>query len=100
MRGGITLSRVKCSAIEWLARFGRDPFALLIVGLAGLGTANILVRTAPYGAGVGPASIAFFPIHGHELPRRRGLANFRRQPAGSTPALVPPAAGGLRLGWH
>ena len=37
-------------AIAWLARFGRDPFALLLVVLAGLGTAHILVRTATYGA--------------------------------------------------
>ena len=35
-----------------IARFGRDPFALLIVVLAGLGTAHILVRTATYGAAV------------------------------------------------
>ena len=34
------------------ARFGRDPFALLIVVLAVLGTAHILVRTASYGAAV------------------------------------------------
>ena len=32
-----------------LARLGRDPCALLIVGLAGLGTAHILARTATYG---------------------------------------------------
>ena len=44
---------MKSSAFERLARFGRDPFALLIVVLAGLGTAHILVRTATYG----PASI-------------------------------------------
>ena len=33
-------------------RFGRDPFALLIVFLAGLGTVHILVRTTTYGAAV------------------------------------------------
>ena len=47
------------SAIAWLARFRRDPCALLIVGLAGLGTAHILVRTATYGAAVTSDSILF-----------------------------------------
>ena len=32
--------------------FGRTPFALLIIFIAGLGTAHILVRTATYGAAV------------------------------------------------
>ena len=50
---------LKHSAIEWIARFGRDPFALLIVVLAGLGTAHVLVRTATYGAAVTQDSIAF-----------------------------------------
>ena len=40
------------TALEKTARFGRDPFALLIVFIAGLGTAHILVRTATYGAAV------------------------------------------------
>ena len=35
-----------------MTRLGRDPFTLLIVVLAGLGTAHILVRTATYGAAV------------------------------------------------
>ena len=43
------LSLMKCSAFERLARFGRDPSVLLIVVLAGLGTAHILVRIATYG---------------------------------------------------
>ena len=50
---------MKPSAIERLARFGRDPFALLIVILAGLGIAHILVRTASYGAAVGTDSTLF-----------------------------------------
>ena len=50
---------MKCSAFERLARLGRDPFALLIVGLAGLGTSHILVRTASYGAAVGTDSTLF-----------------------------------------
>ena len=54
---GITLSTVKYSAIEWIARFGRDPCTLLIVCIAGLGTANILVRTATYGPSVHMDSI-------------------------------------------
>ncbi len=48
---------MKSSASEWIARFGRDPFALLIVVLAGLGTAHILVRTVPYGAVVSTDTI-------------------------------------------
>ena len=40
------------SIIERLAQFWRDHFALLIVFIAGLGTAHILVRTATYGAAV------------------------------------------------
>ena len=47
------------SAIAWLARFRRDPCALLIAGLAGLGTAHILVRTATYGTAVTSDSILF-----------------------------------------
>ena len=43
---------VNRSAFEGIARFRRDPFTLLIVVLAGLGTAHILVRTATYGAAV------------------------------------------------
>ena len=50
---------MKSSAIKRLARFGRDPFALLIVVLAGLGTAHILVRTATYGAAVLSDSTAY-----------------------------------------
>ena len=47
------------SAIKWIARFGRDRITLLIVVLAGLGTAHILVRTATYGAAVTTDSISF-----------------------------------------
>ena len=47
------------SAIKWLAQFWRDPFTLLIVLIAGLGTAHILVRTATYGVAVTTDSIVF-----------------------------------------
>ena len=47
------------STLEKTARFGRDPFALLIVVLAGLGTAHILVRTSTYGATVSTDSTIF-----------------------------------------
>ncbi len=50
---------LKHSAPEWITRFGRDPFTLLIIVLAGLGTAHVLVRTATYGAAVTQDSIAF-----------------------------------------
>jgi len=47
------------STLEKTARFGRDPFALLIAILAGLGTAHVLVRTATYGAAVNTDSTLF-----------------------------------------
>ena len=50
---------VNRSAFEWIARFWRDRTTLLIVVLAGLGTAHILVRTATYGAAVTTDSISF-----------------------------------------
>ncbi len=56
------MGEVKCSAIERIVRLGRDPFALLIVVLAGLGTAHILVRTATYGPAVGPDSAGFLSM--------------------------------------
>ena len=46
---------MKCSA----ALLWRDRFMLLIAGIAGLGTAHILVRTATYGAAVGMDSTTF-----------------------------------------
>ena len=57
--GGLPLSTVKHSAFAWLARFWRDRIALLIVVLAGMGTAHILVRTAPYGAAFDPDSVSY-----------------------------------------
>ncbi len=39
-----------------------------------------------------------FPIHAPELPCGRGLAGFFGRPDGRMAALVPPVAGGLRLG--
>ena len=35
------IKELKHSALEKTARFGRDPFALIIVVLAGLGTAQL-----------------------------------------------------------
>ena len=58
------------TATEWLARFWRDPFALLIVVLAGLGTAHILVRTATYGAAVTHDSIGTRPCGGRRCSPR------------------------------
>ena len=51
--GGIYPLTMKSSALKWIARFRCDPSTLLIALVAGLGTAHILVRTAPYGAVVG-----------------------------------------------
>ena len=58
-RGEFALSTVKHSAFKWIARFYRDPFALLIVILSGLSTAHILVRTATYGAAITVNATAF-----------------------------------------
>ena len=74
---------------------GRTPCALLIVVLAGLGTANILVRTAPYGAGVGPDSIAFLSTAMNFLAGE-GWRAFAGSPLTGWPPLFPLllAAGG------
>ena len=68
-----TLSTMKCS----VARFGRNRFTLLIVVLAGLGTAHILVRTATYGAVV-TTDVYNFPFYGPEFSRRTRAGGISR----------------------
>ena len=51
--------QMKCSAFKRIARFRCASFTLLLVCIAGLSTAHILVRTAPYGATVSPDSIYY-----------------------------------------
>ena len=81
--------------LEKTARFGRDPFALLIVVLAGLGTAHILVRTAPYGATVITDSFYFLSTALNFLAGE-GWRDFLGRPLVGWPPLFPLllAAGG------
>ena len=53
------MPELKDAAIAWLARCWRTRFTLLIVCIAGLGTAHILVRTATYGAAIGEDATIF-----------------------------------------
>ena len=82
-----------------IARFGRDRITLLIVVLAGLGTAHILVRTATYGAGI-DRDATFFLSTALNFLAGEGLAGFHRQAADLMTALVPPVVGGQQLGRH
>ena len=69
-------------------RFGRDPFALLIVVLAGLGTAHILVRTAPYGPAVSPDSVHYLSTAINFLAGE-GWRDFLGRPLVGFPPLFP-----------
>ena len=90
MKGG-----VKHSPIKWLARFWRDRTTLLIVLLAGLGTANILVRTAPYGAEIDTDATALLSTALNFLAGE-GWRDFTGEPLTLCPPLLPLllAAGG------
>ena len=83
------------SPIEWLARFWRDRTTLLIVLLAGLGTANILVRTAPYGAEIDTDATALLSTALNFLAGE-GWRDFTGQSLTGWPPLLPLllAAGG------
>ena len=75
-------------AIAWLARFGRDRTTLLIVVLAGLGTAHILVRTAPYGTAVLPDSTMYLSTALNFLAGE-GWRDFLDRPLVLWPPLFP-----------
>ena len=75
-------------AIERLARFWRDRCTLLVVVLAGLGTAHILVRTAPYGAVVGQDSV-FYLSTALNFLAGEGWRDFLDRPLVSWPPLFP-----------
>ena len=79
---------MKCSALDRVARLGRDPFALLIVVLAGLGTAHILVRTATYGAAVSYDSTIFLSTAMNFLAGE-GWRDFTGRPLVGWPPLFP-----------
>ena len=82
-------------ASAWLARFWRDPFTLLIVCIAGLGTVHILVRTATYGAAVDWDSTIFLSTALNFLAGE-GWRSFWDRPMVTWPPLFPLllAAGG------
>ena len=75
--------------------FRPAPFTLLIVVLAGLGTAHILVRTATYGAAVGTDSTIFLST-AMNLLAGEGWRDFTGRPLATWPPLFPLllAAGG------
>ena len=81
---------------KWLARCWRDRYALLIVVLAGLGTAHILVRTATYGAAVGTDSIVFLSTALNFLAGE-GWRDFSGAPPIGWPPLFPLLL--VALGW-
>ena len=75
---------MKCSA----TRLWRDRFTLLVVFIAGLGTAHILVRTATYGAAVGMDSTIFLSTALNCLAGE-GWRGFAGQPMATWPPLFP-----------
>ncbi len=74
--------------MEWMTRFGRDHSTLLLVGIAGLGTAHILVRTATYGAAIGEDSTYFLSTAMNFLAGE-GWRDFRDLPLLHWPPLFP-----------
>ena len=76
------------SLFEWLARFWRDRTTLLVVVLAGLGTAHILVRTATYGVAVGTDSVIYLSTALNFLAGE-GWRDFKGEPLTMWPPLIP-----------
>ena len=71
-----------------MTRLGRAPFTLLIVVLAGLGTAHILVRTATYGAAFGIDS-TYYLATAINILAGEGWRDFRGAPLITWPPLFP-----------
>ena len=82
------MPELKDAAIEKIARFWRDPFILLIVVLAGLGTAHILVRTATDGAIIDGDSVCFLSVASNFLAGE-GWRDFTGKPLTGWPPLFP-----------
>jgi len=70
------------------ARFWRDPCALLIVCIAGLGTAHILVRTATDGAIIDGDSVCFLSVASNFLAGE-GWRDLAGKPLTGWPPLFP-----------
>ena len=79
---------MKHSAFEKIARFGRDPFALLIALIAGLGTAHILVRTATYGPSVHMDAVVLLSTALNFLAGE-GWRDFTGEPMTTWPPFIP-----------
>ena len=75
---------MKCAAIKWT----HDRFTLLVVLLAGLGTAHILVRTAPYGIALHGDAITFLSTAVNFLAGE-GWRNLMGRPLTGWPPLFP-----------
>ena len=84
---------MKCSAFDRAAQFG---FILLIVVLAGLGTAHILARTASYGAAIDGDSVSFLSVAMNVLADE-GYRDFAGSPMTGWPPLFPLLL--VALGW-
>ena len=82
------MPELKDAAIEKIARFWRDPFILLIVCIAGLGTAHILVRTATDGAIIDGDSVRFLSVARNFLAGE-GWRDFSGKPLTVWPPLFP-----------
>ena len=76
------------SAIEKIARFGRDHCTLLIVVLAGLGTAHILARTATEGAVIEGGAVYLLSTASNFLAGE-GWRDFSGAPLTGWPPLFP-----------
>ena len=76
------------STIEKIARFGRDHCTLLIVVLAGLGTAHILARTATEGAVIEGGAVYFLSTASNFLAGE-GWRDFSGAPLTGWPPLFP-----------
>ena len=82
------MPKLKDAAIAWLARCWRIRFPLLIVCIAGLGTAHILVRTATDGAVIDGDSVRFLSTARNFLAGE-GWRDFSGKPLTGWPPLFP-----------
>ena len=82
------MPELKDAAIKWIARFWRIRFPLLIVCIAGLGTAHILIRTATDGAIIDGDSVCFLSVASNFLAGE-GWRDFSGKPLTGWPPLFP-----------
>ena len=82
------MPELKDAAIKWIARFWRIRFPLLIVCIAGLGTAHILIRTDTDGAVIDGDSVCFLSVARNFLAGE-GWRDFAGRPLVGWPPLFP-----------